>query len=628
MFIELYPGNKTAFSLNLVNRGFPLSKHLAGDINKHFGNVMLTSQFHKIPIGFSVDNIDKATVFCCDCMTYRINCPICTTSELFSCEYPFGFYSKIHLTWYKVFEHYYKRYSVQPVSVPLKYGLMIIPSYVTGFSFFNKMLPPKTLCSSPTLVRSNYSSDDGTSNCTIVLPSNVPCPNANYKAERKCDWSSKIESKVGHLKVCFSRRRENLVFRFVDNKMHYVCNKKYYFPFPAVTEIIRGMISYEYSDLPFTILGYNEDNVYFSSYNNSLLNKVVGDLSTLSKLSPAPPVDDLFVNLKVICDHNHLLRRHANIYNGDDSWFGDVYIPGKSPIVIYNYTHAVKYNFLYSPYLECNPFVKYTRSSIVSSIRASVNIFGTVTNSSTCKSLSETADCALSDLFNSTFTNMTKLLGSQNRVNVRKLSEAIGNINLKSTVDFTDFQKFIHSENIGFTEKLSNLLNKTFDNFLYNFFDGLSKNGTYEYQCDSGFCYSRIGGWFSDIFAALIEPFFNVFLSLVIRPIFKILIESLIDIIKILSNLLTTLGSELAEVLDELTAALTLLFTTFLNLLIKIYKFLEARILLSEYIILFLFLIYFIKNNSIFSILIVIIFLVIFGFERKTQPSILLTLID
>lgn len=628
LLIETYPGNKTAFTNNLISRNFPLSKLLMNDINKHFGNSMLATLFHQIPRHQSVDSIDTATLFCCECLTFRINCPICKISDMFGCEYPLFEYSEQHISWYKIFNHYYHRFSVQPKDTFLKNTLMIVPSIVKGFSFFSRVVPPSNVCSTPNVVRTIYSPEEGITNCTVVVPKSVPCPMANFKPDHQCDWSSTLHENVSHLKVCFSRRLKPGAFRFIDSVNEYVCNKKYYFRFPAATEIIRGMISDSYTTLPYRVMGYSSDSVYFSSYNNTLLNKVVNDLQISSKLSPATPILSTTVKRKIICDHNHAVRKQKAVYNGEDSWLGDIFIPAPSEIVIYNLTHAIYYNYLYSPYLSCNPFVKYVRHSIIKSVKATPNMFGTYVNASVCASLADVSSCAFHSLFNSTFSNMTYLLNVNDDRNFRILSDALRDIHVNVDTDFAGFEKFLHKEYIDLTARFRNILNKTFDNYLNNLLDALSKNGTYEYKCSQGFCYTKLGGWLSDIFAALIEPFFNVFLSLVVRPIFKILLESFIDIVKISSDLLQKLGNELGVVLDDLAEAVTVLLTTLLNLIVKLYKFLEARILLSEYIALFLFLIYFIKNNSVFSIVIVVIVLVIFGFERKTQPSILLTLID
>lgn len=627
--IQSYPGNRTAFSLNIFSRNIPLSNELMVKVNRHFSGPLLQINFYTLPVSFEIDNIDKATTFCCDCLIHDINCPICKMTNVFSCEYPFGHYSKHHESWYRLFIHYYKHFSVQPVSVNLKYGKIIVPNYFTEFSFFSVVNAPGRSCSKPTNVYTNYLPVDGATNCTVVLPVNVPCPSANYKADYHCDWSSTSQTKVGHLKVCFSRYRKNSRFRFLDSSLYYLCNNdNYSFTFPAVTDIIRKMYTDTYSENPFDVLGYNEDSVYFSSFNNSLLNKVVQDLKTTSGVSPAPPLETYTIKMKIICDRIHPIRRVDTIYNGKDSWLGDIFIPGPSLIVPFNHSHAVKYNYLYSPYLDCEPFTAYKRNKVVRSIRSSVTFFGSVSNSSTCASLSETANCALHSLFNSSFSNMSFLLNSNQNKNFLLLSDALQNVKIQTSTNFSAFEKFLHKENIDLTNRFRNILNKTFDNYLFNLLEGLSKNGTMEYKCHGGYCYSKLGGWLSDIFAALIEPFFNVFLSLVVRPIFKILIESFIDIIKILSDLLIKLGDELSTVLDELTSAITVLITTLLKLFTKIYKHLETRILLSEYIILFLFLIYFVKNNSVFSIVVVIIALIIFGFERKTQPSLLLPLLD
>lgn len=627
-FIETYPGNKTLFVQNIKGRNFPLSKVLASNINKHFTKSILITKFFDLPLTFKVDDIDKATMFCCDCLIHRLNCPICRVSSLQACEFPFGHYSDSHKSWYRMFEHLYNKFHVAPQLVASKTNEVLVPLYISGNSFFTRILPPISTCSKPNIIHTIFHPDEGVSNCTVVIPSSHPCPMSDYKAELRCDWSTLIRNVIGHFNVCYSRMRYSTSFRFIDNNMSFICNNKYYFEFPAVTLIIRHLVQNYYDDTPYRILGFNEDNVYFSFYNNTLLNKVVKDLQVGSKSSPSVPLNNHFINMKIICERERLVRRHATVYNGEDSWLGDIFIPAPSPIVVFNETHALKYNYLYSPYLDCNPFVKYTRKKLVKSLKVSINAFGTIANASTCDSVSETANCAFVKLFNSTFTNMTFLLNANQDMNVYRLEQAMKNIDVKNSVDFGDFEKFLHKENVDFTSRIRNILNKTFDNYLHNLFDGLSRNGSFEFKCHGEFCYSSYGGWFSDIFAALIEPFFNVFLNLVIKPIFRLLIEAFVDVIKLLADLLLKLGKELSDVLDDLSNALTILISVILKIIVSVYKFLEARILLTEYLVLFLFLIYFIKNNSIFSLLIILIFLVIFGFERKTQPSILLTLID
>nr|QAY29274.1 hypothetical protein [Bombus-associated virus Vir3] len=176
-------------------------------------------------------------------------------------------------------------------------------------------------------------------------------------------------------------------------------------------------------------------------------------------------------------------------------------------------------------------------------------------------------------------------------------------------------------------------MNKTLDSAFYNLLRDLGSN-------DSRVIYAplrshengtvsrmQVGNWFSGIFGVLIDPFFEAFTNIVLKAFIPPFFEAITSVIESLSELIIKLTEQLLNFLKNLADSISRLIIAFLNLIIGLIVVIESRILLFEYIVLFLFILLKIKDDPVFAGIVVLIFVIVFGVTRKS-PSFLIPFVN
>ncbi|UPT53736.1 MAG: hypothetical protein 3 [Bactrocera oleae negev-like virus] len=172
----------------------------------------------------------------------------------------------------------------------------------------------------------------------------------------------------------------------------------------------------------------------------------------------------------------------------------------------------------------------------------------------------------------------------------------------------------------GLLDILNNMSSKhnitSFESVKY-FIELMGKNDSnvHFYTTDSLGNKRLVGNWFSGIFGVLIQPFFDVFVETV-KLLLGIVADLLVVVIESLVKALGALIQPVADILEVL-----------LKLIVSSVAIVESKILLLEYTLLFLFLMYFVFNNVYFASVVVIIFMLIFGITRRS-PSLILPLLN
>ncbi|UPT53751.1 MAG: hypothetical protein 2 [Bactrocera dorsalis negev-like virus isolate Bz] len=133
----------------------------------------------------------------------------------------------------------------------------------------------------------------------------------------------------------------------------------------------------------------------------------------------------------------------------------------------------------------------------------------------------------------------------------------------------------------------------------------------------------RVGGWFSGLFADLIEPFFEAFINVVLKAFLPPLMEAFISFLEVVSDLITRFTEDLLKIISSLGYALSNLISSLLNLLLGLICFIETHLLLFEYTVVFLVILFYFIDDWVIASIIVLILMLVFGIVRRS-PSFLM----
>lgn len=589
--IKLYaregPATYTWFKHTLKQRNLPMNITTYNEISK-----LLKSTRRRIPpdgsrnAPFSFD-IKGAMQSCCECADYKFNCPVCLISGTIICERPYHDFSPKARQWYSsTFSPGYNLVRNLPTSdVPVMYGPAIGfggPGYVTIGR----------------LARCEYSSESlqvyvGTSEsatCTHVFGPTGTCPVASVnRSFHGCDWIHGINAELDfNYKMCYAPLLTTIhLSRAKDGVVQGFCNNmrfgKYFAHFPALSEFLQERTEYDSSLRP-TPLGIIDNEYLFEIEDDSRMLNLISMLSNSELLTP---VSGSTTPQKVDCGG----RFPSSIFDGRPSVIGDVFLhPPCSGWLPYDKTRFICRDALNDRYPYCPDQIFGPRS--LNKITYGVNVdeiqLHPLYNIS-CGRIERLGFCFLGELMNSTFSNVT--------------------------------------------DRIDQMMNKTFDNFANNFLDIMGRNETpngyrYTVRHTNGTVESRIvGNWFTSIFGALIAPFFHAFIEIVLSTILNPIIEAVVYLIKDLADLLSRLSDEVKLVVDALAEALSQLCLIVYNVTAGLILQIESRVLLLEYTVLFLILIYYFNRGWVFSIVVVVIAMLIFPIERH-HPSLIISVIN
>lgn len=585
-----------------TNRGLFLTPALLGEIKKEFPFFIPVFSRHLLQPSYRVKpiiSVRDSVVFCCNCLKFSFNCPVCFYNNYTMCEYPFRDFSTVVQDWHRIVYYpgvdYATDYSVS--SVP--YGLSLLTTYSLqndNSNVFFARIRPRYSCR-PRLIAFNDTIPYSALNrCTVVIALAEPCPNSTFSSiDLECDWSNVYESPLDSVhKVCSSTVYNPGFTSFYTTSEEGLCNNQHYdVEIPFLTDFYRNITDTRFIFVP-QFLGRSRDKYYFQIPDFSqmtFLNTRNND-EYLSSLW-----NDTVIQQDIICTRNRL---HSDLryFNGSPSWLGHILInlPCSAYYPYDNVSHVCKEAITYPfPYCRDSAFSERSVNYIKYFVHAQTNdpIFNV-----TCEQLTELGKCVFS----------------------------------KASTEFTD----------NFLNGFSDILNITFSNFtfvftdfmnhtLYSvtdyFFTNMGMNDTKVHFHSVRNSSHLVGNWISGIFGVLIEPFFDVFIKNVLSAFIPPLFDALINVVDVLADLLITLASKISEFIFHVASALVELFVILLNLFMGILILLESKILLFEYALLFLFILYRVINNVPFALVILCVTAVIFGVIRKS-PSFLLPIVN
>lgn len=174
------------------------------------------------------------------------------------------------------------------------------------------------------------------------------------------------------------------------------------------------------------------------------------------------------------------------------------------------------------------------------------------------------------------------------------------------------------------------LINKQNINIDYFIQKLSSKNITIDYDKN------LYGNWISDIFGVLIKPFTEAFLA-ILKEFWEFLREPLIEILNIFLDILIDVLLDFEKLLNKILIAiepklillielLVKLFIIIQKLIITLYVQIDNEFILTEYIVLYIIILYLLKN-TVASTLLLLLIILVFGLNRHFC-SILLTIIN
>lgn len=527
-----------------------------------------------LPCAFALIEIDTLTMsmkFCCDCRDFNLNCPVCTYNNKYYCEKPYYGFSQSAQNFFS--NHFSKlrlKYLYQAVTHKMKYcsekPFVIYPRNDNVFA--TTPIQRSSVCAQRQ-VNSLYSSYYTAKSCTLVTGTNDECPRATIPGLYGCDWSEVRELVVDNAKFCYAPYWDNMNTPFFSKSDDGLCPLNLVdFKAPKVLEYAKARNTLP--TLPYKFLGRSRDTYLFETYDNTMMEKL------LRKFSSFPLCDQTIgsdIDQRSLCKgpvHDDPL-----VYNGAPSWLGEILImPPCSEYYPYDETRHICDSALFSTLSYCPTETFINKPTPYETFELEYEVIDT----------------------NNPFFNVT----------CSKI-DRFGNCLLHHTLE-------------TFVANLSSIA----QNFTNEFIDALGRNDSNVYYYNQyGSPQGLVGNWFSGIFGSLIEPFFDAFINMVLKIILPPLFESVINIIKELSALLSELSSQILKFITQLADALTNLLNILLKLLIGLISVLESHILLFEYTVVFLLILWRVVDDPVFAATLTFMLILIFGLERKS-PSLIL----
>ncbi|UOI84718.1 non-structural protein [Ceratitis capitata negev-like virus 2] len=508
--------------------------------------------------------------FCCQCVVVTANCPICKRNGVMVCPNDLTT-SQANAMALKAVPLYYSylEYEATPVAIGHE------PFFIWNKSTYKLDIIPTTTCR-PTQAEIKLGVFSEMERCTVVIPQNSNCPRSDVILVNECGWSFTNEVLLDNdYKACIA---------------------------PVIYSI------------PVTL---TSDNTAFCNHFNTIVNTEL-----------MPQIGPFITKLET--PSRDLLPK--SLGRVGDKWF----FKTVSVSAFYQFTKK----FSAKPYTS--DFGKPTRQTfmVVSNPNAVIDseVFNGYPSYLIDRIVMKT-DCTPTS-----FTEKHTFCGEA-------MSTSAGYIAPPLTTESHDYQFFVYIDNVEVPEmnislpcsKLNRMgrctLNTVLDELQQNFTrslndsmqlavtlmtDIMGANDTSLLTFSTGDTTPRtLGNWFSGIFASLIEPFFEAFINIVLKAFLPPLIEAFIAVLDVISNLVSQFANSLLNILSDFGSALGDLLTVFLNLLVGILCFVETHILLFEYTILFLFIMWRWVDDWVFASIIIVILMITFGIKRKSPSFIM-----
>lgn len=636
----------TFFSHTLEFRNLTLTTSLVGEIFRTFTfrprQIVHDNQYQHNLIPSRINTLYHFNIFCCNCMQFSLNCPVCVLQEMHICEVPFrdfsplldAWFTSVYLPFYTTADTFATPVRSHRLSTDTFYSFKLSHTVDHAALFASLLVAPNNKCHRTRVSMKLLPPFDPTT-CMQVVPHGKKCPSYPTGLTQRCDWqhSTRNTSLDEDNKICTSLMYNNSYIYFFKSGRDGLCSVE------STDVVIPSLI--EFARL---IVDGTTDRFYprYVTYVDGEYKFIMDDFRSLNimlqKLQSGDPITSL-VSLsqftqKIICEYVEALHDNNSIYNGKPSWLGEILVQKPcEEFFPFNSTHMACDAALFStaPYCARLTF----RSLDVLPHRFSIPKKITLKDQLTCSQLNDTGVCTYSSVFSSIFSDAVDrlLVGLNSTLVIRNntdwdLLDFFFRLNstLSSTIDRllaglssrNTTNEFGWDMNTFFVA-----LNETFSGSIREFLDALGRNTTTKPQREKGKLY-LVGNWISDIFGILIAPFFDAFVDIVLSAFLPPLFNAFTSVISQLSKLITGLVHELSKFTVVLATALTDIFLSLLHLLLGIITVIESRILLFEYVILFILINKKFLNNVYVSASIVLIALLVFGFERHS-PSFLIT---
>lgn len=554
------------------------------------------------------ESLELAMRFCCECEKYQLRCPICVSGGTYLCEMPFRRFSPSIQQWYRQFfkPHYDKEFALanyETVRVTNKLDSFFPIS--GNFHFSN--LTAGQRCT-PRLRHYSHLYGKVSELCVVILPKDETC----VFSHESCDLSRvKQYNPSPSLKLCVAPYKKQFSVNFSGAKL---CS-----PEGFSLDFIRMEQYLSLTSDPRSLPEFKD----FTITGIRLKRRNVDDLEAiLLDKRPFRTPNHYYGNILSRC--NYIGTYGSTV---DVSYLGNIALfpPNRGIKVYLNGYSSMYYSSLFDRTASCQSYQEEQSKAfpdlefVIPFSNLTYTLF--MNDLSGQKPLSETTK--LARVLNETLHNFEKdrLISSVPLKQI--LNESFRFFESNSACnDLNRLGQCLYSSTfLSIVDRLSKNLNASIDEAVDKFIDSITRNTT----CVGGVC--QVGNWLTNIFSDVVKFFFEVFVDTILKTIFTLLLQILIDtldeIIKLVEQLLLTLQPYLIKLVEIISGFLKFLS----NLFIQILLFFETHFLLFEYTVVFLLVMWKWVNNPLFSIVIVVIAIIIFGFQRKHE-SLLLNLVN
>nr|QED42957.1 hypothetical protein [Entomophthora virgavirus A] len=571
-------------SQNLQSRGLNVTAFLGKAIlyySRQPNNAVMVSTAYQLDL--KITDIKMANSFCCACYRYGMNCPVCNYEGRHQCEYPNHDHSPALRRWYNYhFDFLYRLYFPKIINLPVAFISAQNFLYSPGVEeFLNLYSPPQC---TRTYKKITYITGSEVFDCLSVVDINDDCP----IALSSCDHNKAVEQPISgtHLKQCVMPPFFNRDLPYFKNSNRGYCNPLGYdVVLPAMLELSNSLLS---DNLPVNWVPeyhrHNNNTIVYRTFNTSLYSDLFNHMAD-GKHFFSPYRSDYKYNFIY---GDEVVLRDSRVFSSDHSWLGNILV----------LPPCLKYIPFEGGRWLCDDMVKNERVYPEGYLYADIGqhfvdrvveadvITDLPAKHISCNMVSKAGICLLEKPFDGF------------------LSKFFGNFSL--------------------------VMNDTVRSGVELFIDALGRNVT-----NDGFVYwdsvkgvhRTVGGWFSDIFGALIEPFFKMFIDIVLKEFIPPLFSAFTTVLKDLADLLVAFSVQFSSVIIALVTALVELLVYLVHFFFCIIAVVESELLLFEYSILFLYLVSRVSNNVIFALIILIITGMVLGIRRR-HPSFMLTLLN
>nr|WQM60656.1 MAG: ORF2 protein [Riboviria sp.] len=547
----------------LPERNLTLDGNLIHEIKSQFNGYKIVSHSNTIR-ELSVHELFSS---CCVCHLSSLNCPYCQYSNNYLCIYPLRNIPHKLLDYMTSIHEYYlatRKYASDQVYVKSSQTYKLHGLFRVYYPEFEKC---KTITN-----KLSYGTDYS-SKCTFVYHSKMECPNVTYfRPGDYCDWRHITDTVNDTERICSAPSLTHLSLPISAN--NFPCIGGSALNIPVLNEYIKTA-STGFLPVP---LGKTFNDYYFSVPSPYRVSNLIRRLS--QEVSYSFRAD---YGQRTVCypgDHIY----NTTLYSGNPSYIGDLLIqkPCRNYLP-FNRTHDICEEVIFNPYPYCLDYAFISTHNPPDEIFSTKIVrFASPFSNFTCNMFGEMGMCVFRHLYGEFSHNMSKTLNS---------------VEKNLTAD----------------------LEKLFDDLL----DKIGRNHTPNYYSSKTYKSKSLGSWLSGLFYDLMEPFFKLFIDIVLRDVLVPLTDCFIAFIDVVADLISDISQKLLNQLSKLADSLSLLLKNLTNLVLGLLLVLESHLLLFEYTMAFLVLVVYFGLDTLCSLIVVILITFVFGINRKS-PSLIL----